>query len=160
MALGDGVDISIHCRPYDRQALSALSLPACSAAPHTAGGWIGSVDRGASVNCPAVTLVPHGSGTHTETVGHVLPGTVILGRDVPFPPSLMASVVLTVLPTALSVLIPGYPASSVGDSVVSADALQLAFVSVARCLAVAPARLQEALWGGAAIVRTLPNDSL
>lgn len=158
VALGAGVDISIHARPYERVALSALSLPHCSAEPHRSGGWIGSVDRGSSVNCPQLTLVPHGSGTHTETVGHVLPGTIVLGRDVPFPPALMAAVVLTVSPTVLSAPLPDYPSSCAGDETVAASSLQSAFAAAAHAAGVLPTRLQEALAGGAVVVRTLPND--
>ena len=158
VALGAGADISIHARPYDRHALSALSLPACSATPHRAGGWIGSVDRGSSVNCPVLTIVPHGSGTHTETVGHVLPGTVVLGRDIAFPPALMAAVVLSVAPATLDAPLAGYPASATGDAVITAEALQVAFAAVAHAAAVSPTRVHEALSGGAAVVRTLPNS--
>jgi membrane-bound lytic murein transglycosylase B len=105
-----------------------------------------------------LTLVPHGSGTHTETVGHVLPGTIVLGRDVPFPPALMAAVVLTVSPTVLSAPLPDYPASCAGDAPLAASARQGAFAAAAHAHGVLPTRLQEALAGGAVVVRTLPND--
>lgn len=39
--------------------------------PFEAGGFVGSVERGGSVNCENLFLNPHGNGTHTECVGHI-----------------------------------------------------------------------------------------
>jgi arylformamidase len=39
--------------------------------PFEAGGFIGSVARGGSVNCENLFLNAHGNGTHTECVGHI-----------------------------------------------------------------------------------------
>ncbi len=39
--------------------------------PFEAGGFVGSVERGGSVNCENLFFNPHGNGTHTECVGHI-----------------------------------------------------------------------------------------
>lgn len=40
-------------------------------APFQAGGFIGSVAQGGSVNCEVITFCAHGNGTHTECFGHI-----------------------------------------------------------------------------------------
>lgn len=35
------------------------------------GNWVGSVQKGASVNFNTITFNPHAHGTHTECVGHI-----------------------------------------------------------------------------------------
>lgn len=39
--------------------------------PFEAGGFVGSVARGGSVNCENLLINAHGNGTHTECVGHI-----------------------------------------------------------------------------------------
>lgn len=39
--------------------------------PFEAGGFVGSVERGGSVNCENLFFNPHGNGTHTECLGHI-----------------------------------------------------------------------------------------
>lgn len=39
--------------------------------PYKAGGFIGSVAMGGSVNCENLFLNAHGNGTHTECIGHI-----------------------------------------------------------------------------------------
>jgi arylformamidase len=39
--------------------------------PFEAGGFVGSVAQGGSVNCENLLLNAHGNGTHTECVGHI-----------------------------------------------------------------------------------------
>ena len=60
------------------------------------GNWVGARAAGASVNCDDVRLSTHGSGTHTECVGHVsdLPHTI---ADVA-PKTLLRALVITVAP--------------------------------------------------------------
>jgi hypothetical protein len=82
---GSWHDISIAVQPYapaDGQ-VEAFRIAAAHAEPVRAGSWVGSVDGGSSVNCATVSLCPHGNGTHTECVGHVLPGTVTLADIAP-----------------------------------------------------------------------------
>ncbi|HPF11597.1 MAG TPA: cyclase family protein [Flavobacteriaceae bacterium] len=39
--------------------------------PVVMGNWVGSVQKGASVNFNTITFNPHAHGTHTECVGHI-----------------------------------------------------------------------------------------
>jgi arylformamidase len=50
----------------------AFGLPRARAQVVEAGGFVGDVRRGGGANCETVTLNPHGNGTHTECVGHIL----------------------------------------------------------------------------------------
>jgi arylformamidase len=77
-------DISIEVSPYAPSSAQTecFHLPTAAAAPFTAGTFVASIDAGASINCPVVSsLCPHSNGTHTECVGHALPGAVTL-RDI------------------------------------------------------------------------------
>lgn len=156
---------------------TAFGIPLASSEPLRLGTWVGSVDSGSSVNCPTVASCFHGSGTHTECCGHILPGNVRLGRDVPFPSRLYTAVVLTVAPTLLSVddavtaafVEYSYPSAQLGDRVVLANEIKNARDGVIQSLAsqlsgtASPAECEEvvaaALNGGCLILRTLPNDS-
>ena len=51
--------------------LKAWSVPDVAITPVIQGDWIGSIDRGASVNFYDIKLNPHGNGTHTEGQGHI-----------------------------------------------------------------------------------------
>ncbi len=80
----DGCDVSIEVAPLDAASPSpqCFHLPHAAAAPFTAGTFTASVDAGASINCPVISsLCPHSNGTHTECVGHALPGAITL-KDV------------------------------------------------------------------------------
>jgi kynurenine formamidase len=155
-----GMSLCLPITPYatgGERGPGAFGLPPATAAPVSAGGWVGSVDAGASVNCPTVTLVPHANGTHTECVGHALPGRVTLA-DVPPSPSLRLGCVLSVTPEPLSdcggdAYAPGEP----GDAVVSVRALEAAVAAAAAAWPHAPAPLRPFLRGGVVVLRTLPN---
>ena len=112
-----------------------------------------SVDGGASVNCPSTSLIPHGNGTHTECVGHALPGVVALGRDVPLPPPLLPALLLSVSPGPLGESGDDYAPGAPSDAVVSR-----ALVVAALARACPAARTALAACGlGAVILRTCPN---
>ena len=61
----------------------AFSLPPPRAAPVVVGEFVGSIAQGASVNCDVLQLSPHGSGTHTECVGHIIDAPVAVGEVAP-----------------------------------------------------------------------------
>ncbi len=50
----------------------AFGLPAARARAVEVGGFVGDVRRGGSCNCETWEITPHGDGTHTEGVGHLL----------------------------------------------------------------------------------------
>lgn len=50
---------------------SAWYVKPVSIKPVVMGDWVGSVEKGGSVNFRDVKFNPHGNGTHTECVGHI-----------------------------------------------------------------------------------------
>jgi len=81
-----GHDSSIPAIPLQTSAYQTqtFGLPFATSEPVAFGSFVCAVDKGASVNCPTMTLCAHSNGTHTECVGHILPGGVTLS-DVPMP---------------------------------------------------------------------------
>jgi arylformamidase len=57
--------------PLDGTAPRWFEAPPAHSWPNRVGTFSGSVLTGASCNCRNVQLTPHGSGTHTECVGHL-----------------------------------------------------------------------------------------
>ncbi|MBP9689692.1 MAG: cyclase family protein [Bacteroidia bacterium] len=64
------IDISIPMYS-GTQNLNAFGIHQPTFEPFKAGGFIGSVALGGSVNCENLTINAHGNGTHTECVGHI-----------------------------------------------------------------------------------------
>lgn len=57
--------------PLDGTSARWFDAPPAHSWPHRTGAFSGSVLTGASCNCRNLQLTPHGSGTHTESVGHL-----------------------------------------------------------------------------------------
>jgi arylformamidase len=59
---------------------SSLSTPKCFYAPDlriepvVAEGFVGDIARGGIINFKNISINPHGNGTHTECVGHIIAG--------------------------------------------------------------------------------------
>lgn len=86
-------------RFFNPPAADAFHLPRPSIEPVRAGSFVGDTRQGGSVNCFMLTFCPHGSGTHTECVGHIVDErlSVIDGFD----GHLMPAVLITVDPVRL-----------------------------------------------------------
>lgn len=69
--LGAPHDISTRLE-FDGPQPNAFGIDHATAAPYRVGDWVGDTRAGGSVNCFVVTLCPHGNGTHTECVGHIV----------------------------------------------------------------------------------------
>jgi hypothetical protein len=52
---------------------SFFGTPPATAAPLKVGGFVGDTRKGGSCNVAELRLVPHCNGTHTESVGHLVP---------------------------------------------------------------------------------------
>lgn len=65
------IDISIPLFP-DHAMPNAYWAPAFRTEPVRAGDFIGDTQQGGVVNFKNVFLNPHGNGTHTECVGHII----------------------------------------------------------------------------------------
>jgi kynurenine formamidase len=96
--LDDGTPISIRL-DFDGDQPNAFHLPDATANAVEADGFVGDTERGGSVNCRTVTLNPHGNGTHTESIGHVVDRDVPVGARMrqSLIPSLLVSVETTPL---------------------------------------------------------------
>ena len=168
-----GVDCSIAVTPYETAHLQpeAFGLPSAAAAPFTSGGFVASVDAGASINCAVVSsMCAHSNGTHTECVGHVLPGRVTLGTFAQTfgpPGGIFPAVLLSVRPETLEASGDAYAPGLPGDKVIS-------YNSISRALDALSARLSTAYGssaaagaphamlaaGGALCLRSWPNTSM
>lgn len=73
------VDISIPLRSGTNNP-NAFGIPAPLFTPLQEGSFIGSVDRGGSVNCENILLNAHGNGTHTECTGHIASGRITINQ--------------------------------------------------------------------------------
>lgn len=67
---------------FDGSGPRAFGAEAAAAAPLAVGDFTGRVGTGASCNASVLHVVPHGNGTHTETVAH-------LAADGPAVPALL-----------------------------------------------------------------------
>lgn len=65
------LDLSIPLRNHDNPTAWYVEQPQIS--PVQSGDFIGSVEKGSSVNFKNIFFNPHGHGTHTECVGHINP---------------------------------------------------------------------------------------
>lgn len=72
------MDIAIPLRNGIDQQPNAYSAPPFEASPVQAGDFTGSLDAGAPVNFFNIAINPHGNGTHTECVGHILQGPYLI----------------------------------------------------------------------------------
>jgi len=64
------IDISIPLRSGTHNP-NAFGIQQPQFEPFRAGGFVGSVALGGSVNCENLFINAHGNGTHTECVGHI-----------------------------------------------------------------------------------------
>ena len=93
------ISIARATRFWNPTAVDAFHLPPPSIDPVRAGSFVGDTQQGGSVNCFVLTICPHGSGTHTESVGHIIDERVSV-LDV-FDGHLMHAAVCTVVPVRL-----------------------------------------------------------
>lgn len=70
------IDISIPLQ-HGTQNPNAFYIKPPTFSPVRVGNFVGSISEGGSVNCYDLLLNPHGNGTHTECVGHILNGYTI-----------------------------------------------------------------------------------
>jgi hypothetical protein len=141
--LGDPLSIAIPL-DFDGAQPNHFGAPRAHAAALTHGRWIGEVLAGGSVNCAAVSMVPHCNGTHTECVGHITEDRVAI-HDV-LRGGLQLARVVTVTPQRRSETSDQVdPSADPDEWVITAQALGSALER----------------WPGrstALVVRTLPND--
>ena len=131
------LNLGVAVRPYakDSTVSSAFHLPKPSCEPTRSGSWVGSIESGASVNVPTLSLCVHGSCTHTECIGHIVPGEINLGDLEPVPP-IVGGVLLHVDTETLGESDESYGSvNAVGsDLVVTAKSIRAALRRVLGCV--------------------------
>lgn len=143
--LGRVYDLAIRL-DFDGPQPNAFHLSQAVAQAVEAGDFVGDTRLGGSANCADVHLNPHGNGTHTECVGHIVDEPVAVGELAKTP--LVPAVVLSV--PLVSFIDSGetYGGKHTDDDLVlTRQDLDAAFAQAG-----APAAFR-----GAVIIRTLPN---
>jgi arylformamidase len=77
--LADPLDITMTLDP-STSTPKCFYAPDLTVTPVIAGTWIGDIERGSVVNFKNLAINPHGNGTHTECVGHILAGDYTMDR--------------------------------------------------------------------------------
>ncbi len=125
---------------------NAFYLEPARAAAVEAGNFVGDTRRGGSANCADVHLNPHGNGTHTECVGHIVDEPISVGELAVAP--LVPAVVLSVAPVTLDDAGEAYDGRcEPTDQVLTRRALAEAFSTM-------PSGFCQAV-----VIRTLPNST-
>lgn len=150
--LSKGTSIAIEL-DFDGPQPRAFGLSPATTRPLELDGFVTSVARGGAVNCMQLTLWPHGNGTHTETVGHLLEDPPAIGRIFT---GFQLAIVLTVSPETLGTTREHYPEpGDASDHVISLRALKDALRhSMQHTFKTPPEAPPTAL-----VIRTSPNLS-
>lgn len=77
--LTQGYDLSLPVR-RDGGGIRAFGLGPVQMNPFRAGSFVGNVAEGGSANCDLLSFYPHGNGTHTESMGHIMREPVSVHR--------------------------------------------------------------------------------
>jgi kynurenine formamidase len=145
VAMDRGVSLAI---PVDFGAAGPrhFGVGAPTSTPYAAGGFVGAVSAGGSVNCSTMTLTPHCQMTHTESVAHLTAEPGDAWRVVPR--GLLPAVVVSVAPEPARETTESTDPQPWGtDVLITKRRLRAAWPMV---------RMVDPV---AAIVRTLPNDA-
>lgn len=139
--LSKGHDLSTRLDFYGDQP-NAFGIPMAHSAPFRAGSFVGDTRLGGSVNCETFSVNPHGNGTHTECVGHIVDARLSVSEMVQ--KTFMRGHIVSVFPEPLGTSEETYPAPHRPEDIV-----------------VTRRSLEQALGnhhpGEALIIRTLPN---
>ena len=115
---------------FNTQESAAFGLPPAMAKPFEAGTFVGATEQGGSVNCRVLTIAPHGNGTHTETVHHIVDDLIPVAESARWP--LVVAHVVTVPTRTLGESGESYPESDRGeDHVITAADLDSALAEAA-----------------------------
>ena len=128
-----GIDCCVPVEPHvpAEAQTQAFGLPTAKSAPCAFGDFKLAVEHGSSVNCELVHFCAHGSGTHSECVGHITHRRLALRNCGPRCEDLIPSIVLSVTPVKFGESGDTYPGSDpealVDDLVISRRNLQQAY---------------------------------
>lgn len=140
--LSKGHDLSTRLDFHGDQP-NAFGIPMAFSVPFRVGSFVGDTRLGGSVNCETFSVNPHGNGTHTECVGHIVDERLSVSEMVK--QTFVRGHIVSVFPEPLGATEESYPAPHhFEDIVVTRRSLELA--------------LGDHTSGEALIIRTLPNE--
>ena len=96
MKFENGIDLSIANDLHHKQP-TAFGLPRATETAFRDGDFVGDVTEGGSVNCRMLYLAPHGNGTHTESISHIVETLYPVCDVVPLAPFLCTVVSVPLL---------------------------------------------------------------
>jgi len=116
--------------------VDAFDLTQPSVKPFKAGSWVARVAEGASVNVSEFTICPHGSGTHTEALGHIVADNRPIHSCFDLARSHHPGLLLTVEATLASECKDTYPTLEPSDLVITKTTLEAAVERVSKELGI------------------------
>ena len=100
MSFENATNLSIRVRPNSDENVKAFGLPGIEEKGFQAGDFIGSIDEGGYLNCKVLTIAPHGMGTHTESIRHIIADGPAVCDVVPHVPFRIRVITITPQPFA------------------------------------------------------------
>lgn len=122
MSFENATSLSIRVRPNSPDNVKAFGLPGVEETGFRAGEFVGSIDEGGYLNCKILTIAPHGMGTHTESVRHIVSDGPPVCDVVPHKPFRIR--LLTISPETLGSTRESYAVGDDADLVITKSALQ------------------------------------
>ena len=117
MSFQNATNLSIRVRPNAADNVNAFGLPGVEEKGFRAGEFVGSIEEGGYLNCKILTIAPHGMGTHTESVRHIIADGPPVCDIVPLSPFRIR--LITVSPVLLAETSESYSPGSPTDLVIS-----------------------------------------
>ena len=121
MSFKNATNLSIRVQPNSAENVNAFGLPGVDEKGFRAGEFVGSIDEGGYLNCKVLTIAPHGMGTHTESIRHIVADGPAICDIVPLAPFKVHLV--TISPVLLGTTSESYSVGHAEDLVLSEGAL-------------------------------------
>jgi len=83
----NAINLSIRVTPNSHENVKAFGLPGVVEKSFRAQGFVGAIEEGGHLNCRILSMAPHGMGTHTESIRHIVedgPGVCDVAPLTPF----------------------------------------------------------------------------
>ena len=123
MSFQNATNLSIRVKPNSPDNVKAFGLPSIEEKGFEAGDFIGSIDDGGYLNCKILTIAPHGMGTHTESIRHIVADGPPVCEIVPLVPIRIRLVTLS--PVQLTETSESYSPGESTDLVLTEARLQI-----------------------------------
>eukprot|EP00128_Syssomonas_multiformis_P003998 Colp12_sorted_trinity150504_noHs@403 len=155
---GVPVDIGITIVPNAKEALSAFYIPPATKTPFAVGSYVGDVAQGGSCNCEVLSFCPHGNGTHTEAISHLVSSYSeefsVINLISQFETHLMPCMLLNVEPELLSSSNEPHEETWGSDMAITRHALERAAAEVKSKLNTLPEACRHLNWSHSLVLKT------